>query len=159
MTSANASNNIHLSTMDLLVLATMKNAAKCENVVWIAEFNESSTLWTHIAPKKLSFFGMLGWVSVIYHNTQCCKKPWVDNGRCSFFEESIAWSIKGLVHCRWVSETGLCYDWCRKSSLFNFFRASLSGLEDEVIDEGEVETNTPAAFNKSSTLCKTTRRI
>ena len=33
VTSANASNNIHLSTMDLLVLATMKNAAKCENVV------------------------------------------------------------------------------------------------------------------------------
>ena len=26
-------NTIHLSTMDLLVLATMKNAAKCENVV------------------------------------------------------------------------------------------------------------------------------
>ena len=76
----NASNKIHLSTMDLLVLATMKNAAKCENVVWIAEFNESSTLWTHIAPKEPCCFGMLGWVSVIYHNTQCAKASWVNNG-------------------------------------------------------------------------------
>ena len=67
----NASNKIHLSTMDLLVLATMKNAAKCENVVWIAEFDESSTLWTHIAPKKPCYFGMPGWVSVLYKNTQC----------------------------------------------------------------------------------------
>ena len=31
--SKSKTNTIHLSTMDLLVLATMKNAAKCENVV------------------------------------------------------------------------------------------------------------------------------
>ncbi len=93
VTSANASNNIHLSTMDLLVLATMKNAAKCENVVWIAEFNESSTLWTHIAPKGPRSFGMLGWVSVIYHNTH--REV---SGKWALL--SIAWRIKNLA-LRW----------------------------------------------------------
>ena len=35
-----------LSTLNLLVTATMKNAAKCENVLWIAESGESLTLLT-----------------------------------------------------------------------------------------------------------------
>jgi len=32
-----------------LALASMKNAAKCDKVMWIAEFSESSNLWTHLA--------------------------------------------------------------------------------------------------------------
>ena len=78
--------------MDLLVLATMKNAANCDNVIWIAEFDESSTFWTHIAPKGPSPFGMLGWGSLFYHNTLHCK-------RCERWTMDV-WTLTGLIVLR-----------------------------------------------------------
>ena len=94
----NKDNQTHLSTMDLLVLATMKNAANCDNVIWIAEFDESSTFWTHIAPEGPSPFGMLGWGSLFYHNTLHCKRlrggPWTFG-----------------VYSSIVSRCKLCYGW------------------------------------------------